>query len=477
MADRERLAPGRRCSTEDAGRRLPDLQLEGIREAPLGVVVCCDRRTPGGRRARPGHLPRRRPVVVRLRHREPVAGRPRRGPRARLGHAVRARPSWPALLHLPDGVVTLGWLCLGWPDERPPGARARAGRLVAPRAARRRRAARPLARRGPPAARRRTCRAARPGRRSCAGATGPTTCSARPVARRPRPGRRPACWRWPAASLGTGRAGGRWCSPAPTTRSPRTASRPTPPSVTRDVLRAAVAGEALGAVTADAQRPRRGRGRRRCRRRPGRGRRTTPGPRRRAATSRTARRCVPRMSTGWSSRRPQARPLGGGGPVALGEVGVGNTTVAAALAAALLGRRRRDRWSGSAPAPTRPCSSASVAVVDRGRPRRPGRGDPRDLLGALGGGEFAVLTGVVLGAAAGRRRGRPRRAGHHGRRAARRAASNRPSRRIWWPATAAARPATRWCCATWASSRCSTCGCVRVKAWERRSRPAWYEMR
>jgi nicotinate-nucleotide--dimethylbenzimidazole phosphoribosyltransferase len=24
------------------------------------------------------------------------------------------------LLHLPDGVETLGWLCLGWPDERPP---------------------------------------------------------------------------------------------------------------------------------------------------------------------------------------------------------------------------------------------------------------------------------------------------------------------------------------------------------------------
>ena len=31
--------------TEDAGRRLADLQLEGIREAPLGVVVCCDRRS------------------------------------------------------------------------------------------------------------------------------------------------------------------------------------------------------------------------------------------------------------------------------------------------------------------------------------------------------------------------------------------------------------------------------------------------
>ncbi|MFL4261694.1 nitroreductase family protein, partial [Escherichia coli] len=24
------------------------------------------------------------------------------------------------LLHLPEGVETLGWMCLGWPDERPP---------------------------------------------------------------------------------------------------------------------------------------------------------------------------------------------------------------------------------------------------------------------------------------------------------------------------------------------------------------------
>ncbi|MBD4634624.1 5,6-dimethylbenzimidazole synthase, partial [Xanthomonas citri pv. citri] len=24
------------------------------------------------------------------------------------------------LLHLPNDVETLGWLCLGWPDERPP---------------------------------------------------------------------------------------------------------------------------------------------------------------------------------------------------------------------------------------------------------------------------------------------------------------------------------------------------------------------
>ncbi|MDP8909010.1 MAG: nitroreductase family protein, partial [Chloroflexota bacterium] len=42
-ADRERLAQAAQLEP-DAARRLLDLQLEGIREAPLGVVVACDRR-------------------------------------------------------------------------------------------------------------------------------------------------------------------------------------------------------------------------------------------------------------------------------------------------------------------------------------------------------------------------------------------------------------------------------------------------
>src|SRR3712207_7426523 len=45
LTDRERLRQAAQLDPE-AGARLLDLQLEGVREAPLGVVVCCDRRTP-----------------------------------------------------------------------------------------------------------------------------------------------------------------------------------------------------------------------------------------------------------------------------------------------------------------------------------------------------------------------------------------------------------------------------------------------
>jgi nicotinate-nucleotide--dimethylbenzimidazole phosphoribosyltransferase len=43
MADQQRLTQAAGMEP-DAARRLLDLQLEGIREAPLGIVVCCDRR-------------------------------------------------------------------------------------------------------------------------------------------------------------------------------------------------------------------------------------------------------------------------------------------------------------------------------------------------------------------------------------------------------------------------------------------------
>ena len=49
----------------------------------------------GAGRARARHLRRRRPVVVRVRHREPVAGGARRGRRRRMGDAVPARASSP----------------------------------------------------------------------------------------------------------------------------------------------------------------------------------------------------------------------------------------------------------------------------------------------------------------------------------------------------------------------------------------------
>ena len=164
------------------------------------------------------------------------------------------------------------------------------------------------------------------------------------------------------------------------------------------------------------------------------------------------------------------------GLVALGEVGVGNTTVAAALAAALLGRGPTPS-SGSAPAPTRRCCERKAAVVDRRaartrrRPRPAGSCSPR-----IGGGEIAVLAGVVLGAAAAGApvvldglatsvaallavRLEPAVAAH--------LVAGHRSREAAHPRGAAGSSA--W-------SRCSTCGCGPARVWEPPSRPEWSEM-
>lgn len=94
----------------------------------------------------------------------------------------------------------------------------------------------------------------------------------------------------------------------------------------------------------------------------------------------------------------------GSGLVALGEVGIGNTTVASALAAELLGCDGRQTVGLGAGADTA-MVDRKVAVVDAAlrRLRRThghARLDPMAALTALGGPEFAVLAGVTLGASA-----------------------------------------------------------------------------
>ena len=90
-----------------------------------------------------------------------------------------------------------------------------------------------------------------------------------------------------------------------------------------------------------------------------------------------------------------------GGVVALGEVGVGNTTVAAALACALF-HVEPDVVVGLG-------AGADSAMLERkaevvaGALARAGRtDDPLTALAELGGPELAVLAGVTLGAAEGR---------------------------------------------------------------------------
>lgn len=118
LADRERLRQADQLDT-DRKARLLDLKLEGIREAPLGVVVACDRRTPAA-----GVLGRATFTDTDmwscacaienmwLRARAVGLG---------VGWVTLFEPRDLAdLLGLPEGVETLGWLCLGWPDERLP---------------------------------------------------------------------------------------------------------------------------------------------------------------------------------------------------------------------------------------------------------------------------------------------------------------------------------------------------------------------
>ena len=118
LADSQRLRQAAQL-TEDRRARLLDLQLDGIREAPVGVVVACDRRAQAA-----GVLGRATFTDTDLWSCACAVQNIWLAARAAglgLGWVTLFRPQDLAdLLHLPEGVETLGWLCLGWPDERPP---------------------------------------------------------------------------------------------------------------------------------------------------------------------------------------------------------------------------------------------------------------------------------------------------------------------------------------------------------------------
>jgi nicotinate-nucleotide--dimethylbenzimidazole phosphoribosyltransferase len=391
MADGERLAQAAQLEPE-AGRHLLDLQLEGIREAPLGVVVCCDRRTPAG-----GVLGRATFPDADLWSCACAIQNLWLAARAEglgLGWVTLFRPADLAgLLHLPDGVVTLGWLCLGWPDERPPepglqraGWSKRApladvvlqerwpGDEAAPAA--------PVSRLLAPD------QAAVVGARDHADTllTVPNSLGVldRAVDRVVALGHRNlsggtlvlAAGRHPVADLGVTAFAG---------------------TVTDDVLAAARAGQAMSAVAARAA---------------GLDLLVVDG----GSSSGNLRDGDP-LTAAVAERllaegEDVGRRLAPAGLVALGEVGIGNTTVAAALAASLLGLSAEE-VAGLG-------SSADSGIVDRKRdvigaalarwegqtgprgpldPAGPAGTHPVPRLAVLGGPEFALLTGVVLGAA------------------------------------------------------------------------------
>ncbi|MGY1856167.1 5,6-dimethylbenzimidazole synthase [Modestobacter sp. SYSU DS0290] len=391
LTDRERLRQAAQLEPE-AGARLLDLQLEGVREAPLGVVVCCDRRTPAagvlGRATFPdADLWSCAAAIQNLWLAARAEG-------LGLGWVTLFRPEELAeLLGLPEGVVTLGWLCLGWPDERPPApGLERAGWsrrqplddvVLTDRW--------PAADPAPPPNRLRS-----PAPAAVVGARDQADRLLTP------PGSLGVLDRAVDRAVALGRTelpGGTLLLAAadhPVTGHHVSAF---PVATTRDIAEAAVAGQALGATAARsagldvvvvdagvrgtavpgalAVRPAGARGD------------LATGP------AMTADDTAALLAAG---RRLGAEHGRATGLVALGEVGVGNTTVAAALAAGLLGLGPAEVVGLGAGA-----DSAMVerkrAVVAAALDRAGARLDPRTALAELGGPELAVLAGAVLGAA------------------------------------------------------------------------------
>lgn len=391
MADRARVDQAAHLASERAARML-DLKLEGLREAPVGVVVACDRRTPAtgvlGRATFPDADLWSCATAIEnmwLTARAHGLG---------MGWVTLFDPDELAgLLGLPEGVVSLGWLCLGWPDERPPtpGLERAAWSRKTP-------LDEVVIRDRWPA---------------------DETAPEQPVShlRGPEPTRLVGATDAadellsPPESLGVlDRALNRVLAVGAEDVTGGTlvlagADHPVtglgvsafPAATTHDVLTATVAGTSLGAATAKgaglsvigvdagvAQ--------------------AVPGARpvrpvgQRGDLATTDAMTDADVESVLAAGREIGTEAAGGGLVCLGEVGVGNTSVAAALACALLDLEPQDAvglGSGSDAAMVTRKREVVAAALARTR----GETDPLRLLAALGGPEIAVLTGVTLGAA------------------------------------------------------------------------------
>ena len=98
---------------------------------------------------------------------------------------------------------------------------------------------------------------------------------------------------------------------------------------------------------------------------------------------------------GWSASSSR----GGIDTIAVGEMGIGNTTAASALVAALTGRLPAD-VTGRGTGLDGEAVGRKVAVIEEALARhRPGADDPIGALAAVGGLEIAALVGAILAAA------------------------------------------------------------------------------
>ena len=102
--------------------------------------------------------------------------------------------------------------------------------------------------------------------------------------------------------------------------------------------------------------------------------------------------CATALATGWNSVGKETDIL------IVGEMGIGNTTVAAALSAALIGGRGED-WAGPGTGVSEEGVQRKAAVIDAGLARhRDILDDPLTVLQCLGGREIAAMAGAILSA-------------------------------------------------------------------------------
>lgn len=101
--------------------------------------------------------------------------------------------------------------------------------------------------------------------------------------------------------------------------------------------------------------------------------------------------CVAALRAGWQAVDPEADLL------VVGEMGIGNTTSAAALAHALYGGAAED-WVGRGTGVDDAGLANKARVVAAGVARHGGAGDGLELLARLGGREIAAMAGAIAAA-------------------------------------------------------------------------------
>ncbi|MBD0866276.1 MAG: nicotinate-nucleotide--dimethylbenzimidazole phosphoribosyltransferase [Rhodobacteraceae bacterium] len=101
--------------------------------------------------------------------------------------------------------------------------------------------------------------------------------------------------------------------------------------------------------------------------------------------------CVRALNTGWTSVEPTADL------VVVGEMGIGNTTPAAAIAMALFGGAAAD-WAGRGTGVDDAGLARKIRVMVEGVARHGGAGDGLDILARLGGREIAAMAGAIAAA-------------------------------------------------------------------------------